>query len=100
MHYCASNGNAKTYIKLKGGPWPGKIGASQAVRHSSISRPSPSRYRHWKARVDGDVATLTRMLTRMAACSRAICQAQSYDLGVDIELADVVPAACASSIPR
>ena len=55
-------------------------------------RTEPSRYRHWKLAVDGDVATLHDGRRReRAACSRAIeLKLNSYDLGVDIELADAI----------
>jgi len=49
----------------------------------------PSRYRHWKLDVAGEVATLTMDVDENAGCSR-YRQLNSYDLGVDIELADAV----------
>jgi benzoyl-CoA-dihydrodiol lyase len=51
----------------------------------------PSRYRHWKLSFDGPVATLT-MDVDPAACLFEGCELKlnSYDLGVDIELADAV----------
>jgi benzoyl-CoA-dihydrodiol lyase len=51
----------------------------------------PSRYRHWKLSVDGAIATL-RLDVQEDAGLRAGYQLKlnSYDLGVDIELADAV----------
>ena len=51
----------------------------------------PSRYRHWRLETDGEVATLT-MDTQEDGGLRPGYQLKlnSYDLGVDIELADAV----------
>ena len=49
----------------------------------------PSRYRHWKLQVDGDVATLTMDVDEKGALFEGYdLKLNSYDLGVDIELAD------------
>src|SRR6187551_277649 len=49
----------------------------------------PSRYRHWKLDVDGDVATLTMDVDENAGLFEGYqLKLNSYDLGVDIELAD------------
>src|SRR5438067_7610435 len=49
----------------------------------------PSRYRHWKLAVDGDVATLTMDVDENGGlCEGYQLKLNSYDLGVDIELAD------------
>jgi benzoyl-CoA-dihydrodiol lyase len=51
----------------------------------------PSRYRHWKLAVDGDVATLTMDVDENAPLFEGYqLKLNSYDLGVDIELADVL----------
>src|SRR6266705_6517887 len=49
----------------------------------------PSRYRHWKLKVDGDIATLTMDVDEKGALFEGYeLKLNSYDLGVDIELAD------------
>ncbi len=51
----------------------------------------PSRYRHWKLAVDGDVATLTMDVDEDGGLFTGYqLKLNSYDLGVDIELADAV----------
>jgi benzoyl-CoA-dihydrodiol lyase len=51
----------------------------------------PSRYRHWKLAVDGDVATLLMDVDENAPLFPGYqLKLNSYDLGVDIELADVL----------
>jgi benzoyl-CoA-dihydrodiol lyase len=51
----------------------------------------PSRYRHWKLNVDGDVATLTMDVDEKATLFEGYeLKLNSYDLGVDIELADAI----------
>src|SRR5215831_19492668 len=51
----------------------------------------PSRYRHWKVAVDGDVATLTLDVDENGGLFEGYqLKLNSYDLGVDIELADAV----------
>jgi benzoyl-CoA-dihydrodiol lyase len=51
----------------------------------------PSRYRHWKLVVDGDVATLTMDVDENGGLFEGYqLKLNSYDLGVDIELADAV----------
>jgi benzoyl-CoA-dihydrodiol lyase len=51
----------------------------------------PSRYRHWKLAVDGDVATLTMDVDENAPLFEGYqLKLNSYDLGVDIELADAL----------
>src|SRR5436853_7868258 len=54
-------------------------------------RPDPSRYRHWKLAVGGDVATLTMDVDENAPLFEGYqLKLNSYDLGVDIELADAL----------
>ena len=51
----------------------------------------PSRYRHWKLSVEGDVATLTMDVDENGGLFEGYqLKLNSYDLGVDIELADAV----------
>ena len=51
----------------------------------------PSRYRHWKLAVDGDIATLTMDVDENGGLFEGYqLKLNSYDLGVDIELADAV----------
>jgi benzoyl-CoA-dihydrodiol lyase len=51
----------------------------------------PSRYRHWKLAVDGEVATLTMDVDEKGALFEGYeLKLNSYDLGVDIELADAI----------
>jgi benzoyl-CoA-dihydrodiol lyase len=51
----------------------------------------PSRYRHWKLAVDGDVATLKMDVDENAGLFEGYqLKLNSYDLGVDIELADAI----------
>jgi benzoyl-CoA-dihydrodiol lyase len=51
----------------------------------------PSRYRHWKLKVDGEVATLVMDVDEKSALFEGYdLKLNSYDLGVDIELADAI----------
>ncbi|MFI5177346.1 MAG: 2,3-epoxybenzoyl-CoA dihydrolase [Vicinamibacterales bacterium] len=51
----------------------------------------PSRYRHWKLAVDGPVATLSMDVQEDGGLSPEYrLKLNSYDLGVDIELADAI----------
>src|SRR6266850_5689419 len=51
----------------------------------------PSRYRHWKLKLDGDVATLLMDVDEKGGLFEGYeLKLNSYDLGVDIELADVL----------
>jgi len=52
---------------------------------------APARYRHWKLKFDGDVAELIMDVDENAALFQGYqLKLNSYDLGVDIELADAV----------
>src|SRR5271156_3001222 len=52
---------------------------------------APSRYKHWKLKFDGPVATLLADLDENAGLMPGYkLKLNSYDLGVDIELADAV----------
>ncbi|MEA2744310.1 MAG: benzoyl-CoA-dihydrodiol lyase, partial [Acetobacteraceae bacterium] len=51
----------------------------------------PTRYRHWKLSFDGPVATLTMDVDPAGGLRDGYeLKLNSYDLGVDIELADAV----------
>src|ERR1700761_6136711 len=51
----------------------------------------PARYQHWKLNVDGDVATLVMDVDEKGALFEGYeLKLNSYDLGVDIELADAI----------
>ena len=52
---------------------------------------APERYRHWRLAVDGRVARLTLAVDEAGALTEGVpLKRNSYDLGVDIELRDVV----------
>jgi benzoyl-CoA-dihydrodiol lyase len=54
-------------------------------------RTEPARYRHWKLATDGDVATLTMDVDEKGGLLGGYeLKLNSYDLGVDIELADAI----------
>src|SRR6187402_102434 len=54
-------------------------------------RTDPSRYRHWKLDVDGQVATLTMDVDEGGGLRPGYrLKLNSYDLGVDIELHDAL----------
>ncbi len=51
----------------------------------------PARYRHWKLKIEGDIATLFLDVDEKGALFEGYdLKLNSYDLGVDIELADAV----------
>src|SRR2546421_856196 len=51
----------------------------------------PSRYRHWRIKLDGEVATLLMDVDEKGALFEGYdLKLNSYDLGVDIELADAI----------
>src|SRR5205809_1763633 len=52
---------------------------------------APDRYRHWKLTFDGAIATLSMDVQEDAGLSSEYkLKLNSYDLGVDIELADAI----------
>ena len=54
-------------------------------------RTEPSRYRHWKLAADGEIATLTMDVDEKGGLLGGYeLKLNSYDLGVDIELADAI----------
>ena len=51
----------------------------------------PSKYRHWKLKIDGEVATLLMDVDEKGTLFEGYeLKLNSYDLGVDIELADAI----------
>src|SRR5690242_6678627 len=51
----------------------------------------PARYRHWKLKVDGEIATLVMDVDEKSGLFDGYdLKLNSYDLGVDIELADAI----------
>ena len=51
----------------------------------------PARYRHWKLKIDGEIATLLMDVDEKSALFDGYdLKLNSYDLGVDIELADAI----------
>jgi benzoyl-CoA-dihydrodiol lyase len=64
-------------------------GADKSVRIDFQTE--PARYRHWKLNVDGEVATLLMDVDEKSALFEGYdLKLNSYDLGVDIELADAI----------
>ena len=56
-----------------------------------VFQTDPSRYRHWKLAVDGETATLTLDVEEKGSLFEGYeLKLNSYDLGVDIELADAL----------
>src|ERR1700752_494461 len=54
-------------------------------------RTHPDRYKHWALKVEGSVATLTMTIDEDAGLREGYkLKLNSYDLGVDVELADAV----------
>ncbi|MCH8900168.1 MAG: enoyl-CoA hydratase/isomerase family protein, partial [Acidobacteria bacterium] len=61
------------------------------MRQKSVEfRTHPSRYRHWRLSVDGQVARLDLDVDEDAGLGDYKLKMNSYDLGVDIELYDAV----------
>src|SRR5215475_13253162 len=51
----------------------------------------PTKYRHWALSVDGDVARLTMKVQPFGGANSELeLKSNSYDLSVDIELADAI----------
>ena len=51
----------------------------------------PSRYRHWRIEIDGEVASLIMDVDPSGSLFEGVeLKLNSYDLGVDIELNDAV----------
>ncbi len=66
-------------------------GAATSERKRVDFATSPERYRHWKLSIDGRVARLAMDVDEQATLAPGYTlKLNSYDLGVDIELADAV----------
>src|ERR1700761_102615 len=75
----------------KGGPMAGEDRVLSGGASYIDFQTEPSRYRHWKLDVAGDVATLTMDVDENGGLFEGYqLKLNSYDLGVDIELADAV----------
>jgi benzoyl-CoA-dihydrodiol lyase len=70
----------------------GEAAEKRADAPASIDfRTEPARYRHWKLGVDGAIATLTMDVDEKGGLLGGYdLKLNSYDLGVDIELADAI----------
>src|ERR1700676_1194107 len=67
---------------------------AHGARHIDFQS-APSRYRHWKLEVDGEVATLTMDVDENGGLFEGYqLKLNSYEFGVDIELSDVVQRLC------
>src|SRR3954451_5216547 len=65
--------------------------ADQAAMRTVDFDTAPERYRHWTLTVDADIATLTLAVDEQGGIVPGYeLKANSYDLGVDIELYDAV----------
>src|SRR5260221_1103842 len=65
--------------------------ATKAVSPTVSFDTSPDRYRHWQLTLDGPVATLSMDVQEDAGLSPDYkLKLNSYDLGVDVELADAI----------
>ncbi|MBP46742.1 MAG: benzoyl-CoA-dihydrodiol lyase [Myxococcales bacterium] len=66
--------------------------AESAIEHDPVNfETHPDRYKHWQLQVDGAVATLTLSVDLHGGLRPGYeLKLNSYDLGVDIELADAV----------
>src|SRR3546814_2717846 len=75
--------------RFKGGS---SMAASQANGAAPVDfRTEPSQYKHWKLSIDGAVATLAMDVREDGGLRPGYeLKLNSYDLGVDIELHDVV----------
>src|SRR5271169_2587235 len=69
-------------------PAPGKLANGKSWIDFQTE---PERYRHWKLSIDGDIATLAMDVDEKAGLFEGYdLKLNSYDLGVDIELADAI----------
>src|SRR5262245_32678487 len=72
-------------------PWRLEVTPTDAQQAPLTFETDPSRYRHWRLEVQGDVATLTWDVQESQPLRPGYAlKLNSYDLGVDIELADAV----------
>src|SRR5260370_34502649 len=83
--------NKLSQKKRQGGPMAGEDRVLAGGAKYIDFQTDPLRYRHWKLDVAGDVATLTMDVDENAGLFEGYqLKLNSYDLGVDIELADAV----------
>src|SRR5271169_528843 len=69
-------------------PAPGKLANGKSWIDFQTE---PERYRHWQLNIDGEIATLTMDVDEKGALFEGYdLKLNSYDLGVDIELADAL----------
>src|SRR5687768_76027 len=69
----------------------GAKGATPSMAQRIDFQTDPARYRHWKLTLDGEVAELLMDVDETAPLFEGYqLKLNSYDLGVDIELADAV----------
>jgi benzoyl-CoA-dihydrodiol lyase len=70
----------------------GEAAEKRADTNGAIDfRTEPARYRHWKLATDGEIATLTMDVDEKGGLLGGYeLKLNSYDLGVDIELADAI----------
>jgi benzoyl-CoA-dihydrodiol lyase len=67
------------------------VAATAAPSRPVSFQTDPSRYRHWKLAVEGDVATLVMAVQQNQGQREGYeLKLNSYDIGVDVELADAV----------
>src|SRR5262245_7787228 len=75
----------------QGGRRRERIGSDAAMAKRIDFQTEPARYRHWKLKFDGDMAELIMDVDENAGLFDGYqLKLNSYDLGVDIELADAV----------
>src|SRR5258705_11911293 len=92
MHYYACSDRP---IIPQGGPMAGEKPGEDRVLAGGAKyidfQTDPSRYRHWKLDAAGDIATLTMDVDENGGLFEGYqLKLNSYDLGVDIELADAL----------
>ena len=70
----------------------GRLASASNIEVQSVDfETHPSRYRHWRLSLDGDIATLALNVQEDAPIRPGYAlKLNSYDLGVDIELADAL----------
>jgi len=73
---------------------------TRATGPNAAIDPDPTKYRHWTSRFEGEVARLTMEGPALrGANSELELKSNSYDLSVDIELADASSASASSIHP-
>src|SRR5436309_5353882 len=83
MHYCAYFAKRKRMV--------GEARRLSDGAERIDFQTDPSRYKHWKLAVDGEIATLKMDVDENGGLFEGYqLKLNSYDLGVDIELADAI----------